>query len=76
MRDLPNFSIPPQRFRVSFESDEVTFNVEVALDVMWIDQKAVLHVVDLETNFTAATFLKHQKVDGVWNSFISCCVAL
>ncbi len=43
---------------------------------MWIDKKAVLHVVDLETNFNAAIFLKHQTVEGVWESFISCWAAL
>ncbi len=59
------FSIPPQRFRVSFPPDEVTFNREVALDVKWIDKKAVQHIVDLETNFNAATFLKRQTVEGV-----------
>ena len=59
------FSIPSQRFRVSFQPDEVTFNREVALDVIWTDKKAVLHVVDLETNLNDATFLKHQTVEGV-----------
>ena len=43
---------------------------------MRIDKKAVLHEVDLESNFNAATFLKRQTVEGVWASFISCWATL
>ena len=31
---------------------------------MWIGKRATLHVVDLDTNFNAATFLKMQTVEG------------
>ena len=37
---------------------------------------ATLHVVDLETNFNDAMFLKNHTVEGVWDSFVTCCEAL
>ncbi len=66
------FSAPPQRFRVSLPPSDVVFNREVAMDLMWIDKKALFHVVDLEENFSSATFLPIQTEDGVWSTFISC----
>lgn len=45
---------------------DVTFNREVALDLMCIDGKAALHVVDLETHFIPASFLKHQTVASLY----------
>ncbi len=66
------FTIPRQRFRVSFPPGEAMFNREMSLDFMRIDKNSVHHVLDLETNIEAVTFLKHRKVEGVWYSFISC----
>ena len=42
------------------------------MDLMWIDKKVLFHVVDLEKNFSSATFLPNQTEEGVWNAFISC----
>ena len=36
------------------------------MNLMSIDKKAVLHVVDIETNLSSATFLLKQTVQGVW----------
>lgn len=66
------YSTNPQRFKVSLPNDEVTFNREVALDLMWVEGKAVLHVVDIDTHFNNAIFLKGQSVEDVWEVFLSC----
>ena len=66
------FSRPPQRFRVTIPPDEIVFNKEVALDLMWLEGKAVLHVVDCQTHFNSAAFLKGQSVEDVWDAFLRC----
>lgn len=53
-------------------NDEVIFNREVALDLMYIDNKAVLHVVDIDTHFNSAQFLKGNTVEQVWDAFLTC----
>jgi len=70
------FAIPPQRFRVSIPPSDIVFNRDVAMDVMWIDKKAALHIVDIETHFSAASFLKQQTVESVWDAFITCWASL
>ena len=47
-------------------------NREVALDLMWIERKAVLQVVDIETGFNFATFQSCQTVEAVWDAFVIC----
>ncbi len=44
--------------------------LEVALDLMWIEKKAVLHVVDIETGFNSATSLSFQTVEAVRDAFV------
>ncbi len=34
------------------------------MDRMWIDKKAALHVVDLDTNFSSASFFRTQTVEN------------
>ncbi len=70
------FSALPQRFRVSLPPSDIVFNREVALDLMWIEKKAVLHVVDIETGFNPATFLSSQTVEAVWDAFVICWASL
>lgn len=57
------FSKPPERFTVSFPSSRIEFNREVALDLMWLEDNAVLHVVVIDTHFNAATFLTAHTVE-------------
>ncbi len=70
------FSAPPQRFRVSLPPFDIVFNREVALDLMWVEREAVLHVVDIEAEFNSATFLSYQTVEAVWGAFVICWASL
>ena len=70
------FSVPLQRFSVALPPTEIIFNRKIALDLMWIEHKAVLHVVDPETHFSAATFIKQHSVESVWESFVTCWASL
>jgi len=66
----------PMHFQVSLPDTNIVFNQELALDLMFIDRKAILHVVDLATHYSAATFLKGQSVDHVWIAFLTCWVTI
>ncbi len=37
----------PVRFRVSLPDESLTFNKELALDLLWLDGQPVLHIVDI-----------------------------
>ena len=66
------FSVPPQRFRVSLSPTDIVFNLEVALDLMWIEKEAILHVINIDTGFIFAIFLPYQVVEAVWDAFVTC----
>ena len=70
------FSRPPERFRVTSPPDQIIFNEEVALDLMWLEGKAILHVVDCHTHFNSASALKGHSVEDVWEAFIKCWTSL
>lgn len=38
---------------------------------MWLDKKAALHVVDIDTHLNSAVFLKGRTVEQVWEAFNS-----
>lgn len=63
------FAPKPLSFQVTIPGD-VVFNNELALDLMWIDGRAVLHIVDVHTHFSSAVFLRGQDVTDVWNAFV------
>jgi hypothetical protein len=63
----------PIRFKVSIPpTDDIVFEDEVSIDLMFINGKAILHIADTATMFSAATFLDSnlatygQSVEGVW----------
>ena len=60
----------PHRFRVALPDGEVVFNKTVCLDLMYLDNAAVLHVVDKDTKFSAATFLSNETAKETWNTFM------
>ena len=64
------FSAKPYRFSCSMP-DTVVFNDTLAIDLLWLDGKAALHVVDLHTHFSAAGFLQRQTVDDVWTTLLT-----
>lgn len=39
---------------------------------MWLDVKAVIHVVDIDNHFNSAQTLQGKTVDHVWDAFVSC----
>ena len=46
----------PNQFRVSLGAEELRSNDEIYMDIMYIDNNLVLHVVDAATNFSSARY--------------------
>ena len=61
----------PRRFKFSL-LDEYDFNYEVVVDVIYINGRNVLHVIDTSTSFQAATFLKGMSARDTWNALCRC----
>lgn len=67
------FGPRPIRFKVTLPSDkDLVFGSELSMDLMFIDGKALLHIVDTATRFSAAIFLDKygHSTNGIWNAFI------
>lgn len=62
----------PRRFKLTVGTDDLRFNHTVAMDVMHIAGRALLHVVDEATHFNAALFLRNQSSQCIWKSFLKC----
>jgi transposase InsO family protein len=65
------------RFKISIPPTEyIAFRDEVYIDLMLINEKDILHIVDTATRFSAATFLDSnlatygRSVEGVWVALI------
>lgn len=60
----------PHRFRVSASNADIVFNRENCLDLMKINGKQILHVVDRDTRFSAASFLHGESTKDVWQCYL------
>ena len=66
------FSVPPFKFQGSIPPEDIIFNREVAIYLMWLNGQPVLHVVVTATNFRNAIFLKMKSTTDIWRAFIDC----
>lgn len=62
----------PLRFRVSMGHGDVRFHARAYIDIMYLDGRPVLHIVDEATRFSAARFLPKVSTESVWDSIILC----
>ena len=62
----------PKRFRLTTGTEDLRFNHIVAADIMFINRKPILHVVDEATHFSAATWLRNSSLKEVWNGLLRC----
>ncbi|KDN60924.1 putative conserved hypothetical protein, partial [Colletotrichum sublineola] len=61
----------PRRFKFSLK-DENYFNYEIVVDVVRLRDKNALHVIDTETSFQGATFLKSLSARDTWHALLKC----
>ena len=57
----------PGRFRFTLR-DDIEFNYQVLVDVMFLNAKPVLHIIDTATSFQAARFLRNMMAKEVWDN--------
>lgn len=67
-----SYSRKPFRFRASIGPDQIVFNHEIAIDLMWLEGNPVLHVVDTHTHFQNATVLRSKRTEDIWAAFVEC----
>lgn len=53
-------------------SDGLKFNHIVAVDIMYISNLPVLHLVDEATHYSAAQFLSNASAASVWKAILRC----
>jgi hypothetical protein len=63
------FSKKPLCRQVSLPNDNVIFNRQVDLDILYINQKAILHMIDHDTRFAAARYVR-ESTENIWETFI------
>ena len=61
----------PKRFKFTLR-DDADFNHEVIVDVMYLEGKPVLHLVDAATSFQAGKFLKSLSAKETWEALKQC----
>ena len=62
----------PRRFRLTVGAEDLRFNHVVAVDVLYVDQRPVLHVVDEATHFASARFLRDVTAEKTWRTLKTC----
>lgn len=62
----------PRRFKLTVGADELRFNHTIAVDVMYIDNRPILHIVDEATHYCAAQFLRNNSSREVWKTILRC----
>ena len=60
-------STAPGRFKFTL-NDDMEFNFQILVDIMFIDGKPILHVIDAATSFQAARFLRDMTAKEVWDT--------
>lgn len=63
---------PPLRFKFTLRDNTIDFNHSIYVDVMYIDEHPLLHVVDEATRFQAARWLTNFSSSNVWNALGTC----
>jgi hypothetical protein len=61
----------PKRFKFTLR-DDYNFNFEIIIDIIYLNGKPVLQVINATTFFQAARFLKDMSVKNVWEILRLC----
>jgi len=60
----------PYVVKVAVPRDDLMFNSEVILDIMYIQGRPVLHCVDKATHYQAAKFIDDISTETIWRTFM------
>ena len=62
----------PKQFKVTVGTDDLRFNQILAVDIIYINEKPVLHVVDEATHYQAAVSLRRFSAEETWKAILHC----
>ncbi|KAJ5544720.1 hypothetical protein N7535_006892 [Penicillium sp. DV-2018c] len=65
----------PGRFKFTFR-DDYEFNYSIIIDILYLEGKPVLQVIDAATSFGAARFLKDMTARHAWDALRACWIDL
>lgn len=60
----------PGRFRVALPPGDVVFNRTILIDLMYLDGRSLMHVVDRDTLYSAASFCRGETTEDLWRQFL------
>lgn len=66
----------PSHVIASLGSKKVRFNQKLPIDIVHIDGRDVLHIVDQANYLSSKQFQTKRNTDSVWNAFVSCWCAV
>lgn len=69
-------SIKPFRFETNIPPDQLLFNHELAIVLMWFEETPILHVAETHTGFWNASVLRSKRADDFRSSFVECWATL
>lgn len=59
------YSVPSFSFRTTIPKDEIIFTRKIAMGLMWLNGQPLLNVLDTETIFQNAIFIKGKTAGGL-----------
>lgn len=65
-----NLTKRPSRIRESMHPDRVVFNLELSMDLMWLNVKPILRIVDRHTQFKNGVPFRTKRAEDVWYAFV------
>lgn len=66
------FSPKPQSFHLGI-LESMVFNQEISVDLKFLENLPVLHVVDSQPHFKSSIFVRAQISEDVLRGFLQCC---
>lgn len=74
-RSCQEFRSRPLRFKASVSPTKLIFNHSISIDLLWLDEKPALHVIDDHTGFRNAVSLRSKTTEDIWSAFVACWVS-
>lgn len=66
-KQCQKFGKSPGRFEFKLR-DEINFNHAILIDIMYIDNNPILHIVDESTRYQAAQWLCNMTSEHIWDT--------
>lgn len=64
------------RFRTTILPDETIFNRKLTIDLIYLNKKPVLHILDAAKKFQNANFIRSESREDIWKAFLKFWVAV